>query len=128
MAWEISHHEIVWTIAEVNLRSWSIEELANALSDDFFEMLEEDDTVDDDTIEKRYERRKRTLLETGYIAKDTLVRCCLDTIRENNTCDNGGFNLYIDRQGYHTVPTDLQECAKEFATGEELDAIEYWTT
>jgi hypothetical protein len=38
---------------------------------------------------------------------DTLADLCLESIEKHNTCENGGWEVWIDRKGYHTVPVDL---------------------
>lgn len=38
------------------------------------------------------------------LAHDNLVDAAIESIEKNDTCDNGGFNFWIDREGIHTVP------------------------
>jgi hypothetical protein len=35
--------------------------------------------------------------------KDMLVDACLRLMEENDTCENGGFEYWIDKEGYFTV-------------------------
>ncbi len=45
-----------------------------------------------------YERRR-----ISGLPQEVLADRAFELIQQNNTCDNGGFAYWIDREGYHKV-------------------------
>lgn len=97
MAWEISHSPEAWDNARANLETWDRDRLVEALTDDAFEAAESNGS---DGMEAADILRE--LIEDH--PTDILVDLCMEAISLHNTCDNGGFNFWIDREGFHTVP------------------------
>jgi len=102
MAWEISHSQEAWDNARYNLTKWDKERLINALVDDTYEAAE----ANEEDAESAADARRIALSD---LPEDMLVEACMNSIAAHMTCDNGGFNFWIDREGYHTVSVDKQE-------------------
>ena len=97
MSWEISITQEGWQNIQNELNNWSREMLVNAISDDYFEMKEH---TENEPSAKEMEWFNSNLKSLPF---DILVDRAFELIQENNTCDNGGFNYWVDREGYHTV-------------------------
>ena len=106
MAWEISITDEGWEDIRKELETWSRERLINAITDDEYERIER--IVNEHDINTPFInlpgiaadqlRNKLTTVETEF-----LVDRAFELIEENNTCDNGGYNYWIDREGCHKV-------------------------
>ncbi len=97
MAWEISHAPEAWDTARKNLEGWSRDSLTEALTDDAFELAEQTGHTDpQDAADVLAE----LIADTPH---DLLVDLCMEAIAVHRTCDNGGHNFWIDREGFHTV-------------------------
>jgi hypothetical protein len=97
-----------WDNVRRNLHGWERERLLTALTDDRFEEIERKGGGEHakraaDALRKRLEQ----------VTQDALAEACFDTVERNGTCDNGGHAVWIDREGYHTVPVDLDPDAPE---------------
>ena len=106
MAWSISITAEGWADIRKELETWDRQRIIDALADDAFEEAEQANGSDG----KQYEETVspddaadvcRANLESA--AHDTLVDAAMDSIEMHNTCDNGGFRYWIDREGYHGV-------------------------
>jgi hypothetical protein len=102
MAWEISHGPEAWENVRRNLENWLPEGLIEALCDAEFEKAE----ANGEDAASAADARRVAL--TG-LPLDILVDACLSEIGEHNTCSNGGFDFWIDPEGFHTVPCDLAD-------------------
>lgn len=108
MAWEISISQEGWAEIESKLKEWSKERLVEALSDDYLEYLEEEDTETpylhmkemEDKV-NQYRKQLNDIYDQESLAEEALLM-----VERNNTCDNGGFAYWIDREGYHKVHLD----------------------
>jgi len=103
MAWSISISQEGWADIRKELETWDRQRIIDALADDEFERVEQSNEADPDNADSpedaAYDKRRN--LESA--AHDTLVDAAMDAIESNNTCDNGGFRYWIDREGYHGV-------------------------
>lgn len=102
MAWEISITPEGWEEIRTALESWDKTALIDAIMEDnqskrqdFKRHYRNNPNI------KRPARLKRADLDRLY--PDTLAEIAFDLVRENNTCDNGGFNYWVDIDGYHKV-------------------------
>lgn len=102
MPWSISITAEGWDDIRAALEVMPKEDLINAIMDD-------NDSKRQDFRKhwrnnpsfKRVRRIKRANLETLY--QDTLSQVAYELVVENNTCDIGGFEYWIDIDGFHTV-------------------------
>lgn len=102
MAWEISMTTEGWeSVREAlrNPRKWSKRKLVNALCDDRFEMVLHKGG-EKHAVRAAAAQRKRL----NALPHDALADLAMDSIESNNTCDNGGWAVWIDREGCWTVP------------------------
>ena len=98
MAWSISITADGWSEIRDQLETWERHALIAAITDDKFEM------VNDKANEHHAGRAataERNRLES--IPHDILVDRAYELIEANDTCDNGGWAYWIDREGYHKV-------------------------
>ena len=102
MAWEISHAPEAFDNARTNLTAWSREKLIEAISDNAFEVSEQGDSP---IMPFTHAEQVKHNMESK--SQEELVEHCMELIRENGTCDNGGYNFYIDREGYHMVSVSV---------------------
>lgn len=100
MAWEISHTTEAWDNARRNLAQWDRGQLIEALTDDAFEGQEE---AGHDNPSEAADVLRELLVDAPH---DELVGMAYSSIEVHQTCSNGGYDFWIDRQGYHTVPVD----------------------
>jgi len=101
MAWEISISANGWADIREKLEVWGRTRLINAISDDKFEMVLAEADEEHAVKAKRAERKRLAALP-----KDILVDRAYELIEQNNTCDNGGWAYWIDREGFHKVRLD----------------------
>jgi hypothetical protein len=101
MAWGISITADGWAEIREKLEDWSRESLIDAIVDDKFEVV----------LDKaghhhagRAADAERKRLEA--LPQDTLVDRASELVESNDTCDNGGWAYWIDREGYHKVHLD----------------------
>ena len=121
MAWEISHGPEAWGNAYMNLQNKPAEWLAEACATVAADRQQELDNafwdacwrrdVDDENINNvpdwqwSYNRALDRLHDCPH---HVLVDHAMQCIEINNTCDNGGFNFYIDNGGFYTVSVDYE--------------------
>ncbi len=99
--WEISITAEGWQEISDQLHDpgqWTVKQLSEALSDDDMSRAEEENIPDPLAYAQL---RKRTIYLK--LPHDTLADQALTRVEENNTCDNGGYAYWIDREGYHKV-------------------------
>ena len=98
MAWEISISVEGWSEIREKLDDWNRDDLIAAITDDKFEAVYEKAGMDH---AKRAGDAERKRIED--LPHDVLADRAFGLIEQNNTCDNGGFGYWIDREGYHKV-------------------------
>jgi hypothetical protein len=98
MAWEISITADGWQEIRDKLDDWDRASLIAAITEDTFERVEH---KADQHHAKRAADAERKRLED--LPHDVLADRAYELIEANNTCDNGGFGYWIDREGYHKV-------------------------
>ena len=106
MAWEISISEEGWQEIRKELETWSRQRLTNAICDDEYERVERvvnDNDLDDLPVNIPAIASNSLRFSLAYVSDDDLVDHALNLIAENNTCDNGGYAYWIDREGAHKV-------------------------
>jgi hypothetical protein len=100
MAWSISITAEGWSEIYEACHDLDKRQLINAITDDYFEALEKQgfdyNECNKRTLKLRYK------LET-YAAQECLADKAYELIEKNDTCDNGGYRYWIDREGYHAV-------------------------
>ena len=47
--------------------------------------------------------RKHRAYLGADLDKEQLVEQCIDIMEENNTCENGGWEYWIDKEGFYTI-------------------------
>lgn len=98
MAWAISISSEGWQQIRTELDSWSRESLIAAITDDTFERVE--DASDQHHAQRAAAAERNRLFD---LPQDVLVDRAYVLIEQHNTCDNGGWAYWIDREGYHKV-------------------------
>ena len=101
MAWEISITAEGWQEIREKLDDWSRESLIDAIADDKFELVYE--KADQHHAERAANAERKRL---AGLPHDILADRAFELVEQNNTCDNGGWNYWIDREGYHKVQLD----------------------
>jgi hypothetical protein len=102
MAWSISITDEGWGEIYNALHEWSKDDLLCAIEDDRIEQL-----FDRSRYPLPYHQQMRIWHEIqillSYASQEALADECYDLVKKNNTCDNGGYAYWIDREGYHKV-------------------------
>lgn len=98
MACEISITAEGWQEIRDKLDGWSREHLIDALADDKFEAVYEKAGLEHANRAADAERQR-----LADLPHDILADRAFELIEANNTCDNGGWAYWIDREGYHKV-------------------------
>ncbi len=98
MAWSISITAEGWQEIREQLETWDREALIAAITDDKFEMVFE---KAGEHHAGRAAAAERERLEP--VPHDLLVDRAFELIEQNDTCDNGGWAYWIDREGFHKV-------------------------
>lgn len=98
MAWEISISTEGWTEIREKLEDWTPDALIAAITDDKFEMVM--DKAGQHHAERAAVAERNRLAD---LPQDILADRAFELIEQNNTCDNGGFGYWIDREGFHKV-------------------------
>ena len=98
MAWEISISAEGWSEIREQLDNWSAESLVSAICDDKFEAVY--DKAGQDHASRAADAERKRLERLPH---DWLADRAFELIEQNNTCDNGGWAYWIDREGYHKV-------------------------
>lgn len=80
------------------LATWSKKRLIDAIVDDKVEMVLEKAGHQHAESAAASERRRLKRLP-----HDVLVDRAFELVEQNNTCDNGGWAYWVDREGYHKV-------------------------
>lgn len=107
MAWEISMCQEGWDNVRRNVARMPTERMIAALTDDRYEEVEHKGGRHHaqraaDALRARLQRL------ADMVGDDVIADEVLDCIERNNLCDNGGWYVWIDREGCHRVPVDLQ--------------------
>lgn len=102
MAWEISISAEGWSEIHQQLGTWERDELVAAICDDTFERVF--DKAGDHHAKRAADAEKDRLELVDY---ESLVDRAFELVERNNTCDNGGWSYWIDREGYHKVHLPL---------------------
>jgi hypothetical protein len=105
MAWGISMTAEGWDNVRRNLEHWTCERLINALCDDRFQEVVEH-KGGSQHAHKAADALRRRIKD---LPQDILADEAYMLIERHNTCDNGGWAVWIDREGYHTVSVDLDD-------------------
>ena len=104
MAWEISMTAEGWSQVRHNLQCHtSREALIVGLTDSKFEEVEKFGGLGH---AKRAADALKARIEALPI--NILANACMELIEKHNTCNNGGFAVWIDPEGYQTAPVSLQ--------------------
>ena len=101
MAWEISITAEGWQEIREKLDDWDRASLIAAITDDTFERVEK--LAGQHHAQRAADAERKRLEELPH---DVLADRAYELIEANNTCDNGGFAYWIDREGYHKVWLD----------------------
>jgi hypothetical protein len=107
--WEISHTREAWENVRLRLslkkyRKTMIEAL---LADDAAVMEESDDGADGFDYEKW---RRQAIHKYRGFSHSALVDAVMDRIEDHRCCANGGYEFYLDRDGWYSVSVeDLTE-------------------
>lgn len=98
MAWGISISVRGWEDIRETLDKWGRRRLLNAICDDRFEKVLEYADLKEAERAAAAERKR-----LANLPHDWLVDRAFALIEQNNTCENGGYGYWIDREGYHQV-------------------------
>jgi hypothetical protein len=98
MAWSISITAEGWQEIRDELEKWPKKALITAIADDKFEAVLEKAGHHHAESAAAAERRRLKRLP-----HDVLVDLAVELVEQNDTCGNGGYGFWIDREGYHQV-------------------------
>ncbi len=98
MAWSISISAEGWAQIRAELGTWERDQLIAALCDDRFEVVH---ARAGEEHASRAAEAERGRLER--LPHDILVDRAVELVEQNDTCDNGGWAYWIDREGFHKV-------------------------
>jgi len=101
MAWEISITAEGWQQIRDRLDDWDRASLIAAITDDTFERVEQ--------IAGQHHAQRAAAAErkrTEDSPHDVLADRAFELIEQTNTCDNGGYGYWVDREGFHKVWLD----------------------
>ena len=101
MAWSISITAEGWQDIRDDLETWSRRRLVNAIADDKFEMVM--DKGGEEHAERAAVAERKRLKN---LPQDVLADRAFELVEQNDTCDNGGYGYWIDREGFHKVWLD----------------------
>lgn len=102
MAWEHSYVPEAYDLARAELETWTREALAEALAEYNYGKFHGDPPWRPGNPHYRGGWTMETVLHPR-LAHDILVDACMDAIMDVYTCDNGGWAMWIDFDGYHKV-------------------------
>jgi hypothetical protein len=98
MAWAISITAEGWQQIRDELETWSRKKLTDAICDDKFEAVLEKGGHHHAEQAANAERRRLRL-----VSHNVLADRAVELVEQNDTCDNGGWAYWVDREGYHKV-------------------------
>ena len=98
MAWAISIAPEGWQEIWDVLEKWSRKALITAICDDKFEAVLE--KAGHQHAESAASAERRRLKRLPH---DVLVDRAFELVEQTDTCDNGGYGFWIDREGCHQV-------------------------
>lgn len=98
MAWSISIAPEGWAHIRAELETWERDQLIAAICDDKFEAVY---AKGGEAHASSAAEAERGRLER--LPHDILVDRAVELVQHNDTCDNGGWAYWIDREGYHRV-------------------------
>lgn len=98
MAWSISITAEGWQQIREQLNEWDREKLISAITDDTFERV--CDKAGEHHANRAADAERRRLKQLPI---DLLADRAFELVKQTDTCDNGGFAYWIDREGYHRV-------------------------
>lgn len=98
MAWAISISNEGWAAIREQLDEWDREKLINAITDDTFERV--CDKAGEHHAKRAADAERRRLKQLPI---DRLADRAFELVEQTDTCENGGFAYWIDREGYHKV-------------------------
>jgi hypothetical protein len=101
MAWSISITAEGWADIREKLEGWSREALIAAITDDKFEMVYE--KAAQEHAQRTFDAEQKRLENLPH---DILADRAFELVEQTNTCENGGFGYWIDREGFHVVWID----------------------
>jgi len=101
MAWEISITAEGWQEIREKLDEWDRASLIAAITDDTFEGIEQ--KAGQNHAQRAADAERKRLEDLPH---DVLADRAYELIEQTNTCDNGGFGYWIDREGFHKVWLD----------------------
>lgn len=101
MAWETSITAEGWQQIRDKLDDWDRAALIAAITDDTFERVEQIAGQHHAQCAADAERKR---LED--LPHDVLADRAFKLVEQTNTCDNGGFGYWVDREGFHKVWLD----------------------
>lgn len=101
MAWEISITAEGWQEIRDKLDDWNRASLIAAITDDTFERVEQ--IAGQHHAQRAADAERKRLEDCPH---DVLADRAFESVEQTNTCDNGGFGYWVDREGYHKVWLD----------------------
>ena len=106
MAWAISITADGWQQIRDELEKWDEKRLIDAICDDKFEAVM--DKAGHHHAGRAADAERKRLED---LPQDILADRAFELVEQTDTCDNGGWAYWIDREGYHKVhlPDDEDE-------------------
>ena len=98
MAWAISIAVEGWQQIRDELAKWSKRRLIDAIVDDKYEAVLE--RAGHHHAEQAAAAERRRLRRVPH---DVLVDRAIELVEQTDTCDNGGWAYWVDREGHHKV-------------------------
>lgn len=105
MAWPISITAEGWQNIYNQLGTWKRQDLVDAICQDRF----------DEVLEKAGQKHADRAMDAHrerlqHLPHDVLVDLAYELVEKNDTCDNGGWHFWVDREGYYRVDLPDDEC------------------
>lgn len=101
MAWSISITAEGWQEIRDKLDDWTREALIDAIADDKFEIVFDKSGMEN--AERAASAERERLADLPH---DILADRAFELVEQNDTCDNGGWAYWVDKEGFHKVHLD----------------------
>jgi len=102
MTWEISISAEGWGSIHDNLHNMPREDLEQAIVANRIDERQDRQGMPLSIQGMQFFERSFTKALAG-VAQDVLADLCMFYVEKHNSCSNGGWEAYIDKDGYHTV-------------------------
>ena len=103
MAWEWSHTQEAYDEAREILGTWERADLIGAIVEDESDVFMDRETNEGKSVED-YRLERFAYWNDSFFTEDVLAELAWTIAEKNHMCSNGGHELYVDRNGWYTIP------------------------